>query len=53
VELSAIDLVCSAEILEASRIAPEKTAIMLADPGCYWLFGITRPLLETTIHSRR
>src|SRR6202040_2622121 len=37
----------------ASRIAPKRSAAMVADPGCYWLFGIARPLLETTIHSRR
>jgi hypothetical protein len=39
-KISAIDLVCSAEILEPSRIALEKTAIVLADPGCCWLLEI-------------
>jgi hypothetical protein len=35
---STIDLV--SEILEPSRTALEKTAIVLADPGCCWLLGI-------------
>jgi hypothetical protein len=39
-KISAIVLVCSAEILEPSRTALEKTAIVFADPGCCWLLEI-------------
>jgi hypothetical protein len=52
-KISAIDLVCSAEILEPSRIAPEKTAVVLADPGCCWLLGLRTSALGDRIPSRR